>query len=55
MPTHLTLFQDKTIRRHRDEHAEKRYFSIIDIIEIASGSERPRKYRADLKAKLTKE
>lgn len=55
MSTHLTLFQDKTIRRHRDENAEKRYFSVIDIVEIASGSERPRKYRADLKAKLLKE
>jgi len=55
MSTHLTLFQDKTIRRHRDEQAEKRYFSVVDIVEIASGSERPRKYRADLKTKLIKE
>lgn len=30
-------------------------FSIIDIIEILTGSERPRKYWADLKSKLKKE
>ncbi len=55
MPTHLSLFQDKQIRRHRDEIAEKRWFSIVDIVEIASGTDRPRKYRSDLKAKLHKE
>jgi hypothetical protein len=55
MSTHLTLFQNKQIRRHWDEKAEKRWFSIIDIIQIASGSERPRKYWSDLKIKLQKE
>jgi DNA-damage-inducible protein D len=55
MSTHLTIFQDKHICRHRDEQDEKRYFSVIDIVEIASGSDRPRKYWSDLKAKLLKE
>lgn len=55
MPTYLTLFQDQQIRRHRDEVAEKRYFAVIDIIAIASGSNRPRKYWSDLKSKLSKE
>lgn len=53
--THLTIFQNKQIRRHRDEHAEKWYFSVVDIVSIASGSDRPRKYWSDLKAKLLKE
>jgi hypothetical protein len=53
--SHLTLFQNKQIRRHRDETTEMWYFSVVDIIEVASGTDRPRKYRSDLKAKLQKE
>ena len=34
---------------------EKGYFSIIDIIEVLTDSLRPRKYWADLKAKLKEE
>lgn len=55
MPTYLTLFQDQQIRRHRDEVAEKRYFSVVDIISIASGSTDGRKYRNKLKQRLTAE
>jgi len=53
--THLTLFQDKHIRRHRDEHTEKRYFSVVDIVSIASGSTDGRKYRNKLKQRLKQE
>jgi hypothetical protein len=53
MPTHLTLFQDKHIRRHRDEIAEKRWFSVVDIVSIASGSTDGRKYRNKLKQRLS--
>lgn len=55
MTTHLTLFQDKKIRRHRDETVEKRYFSVVDIVEIASESTDPRNYRKVLKNRLKKE
>jgi hypothetical protein len=55
MPTYLSLFQDQQIRRHRDEVAEKRYFSVVDIISIASGSTDGRKYRNKLKQRLTAE
>ncbi len=55
MPTHLTLFQDKTIRRHRDESLEKRYFSVVDIVSIASGSSDGRKYWNKLKQRLRQE
>jgi hypothetical protein len=34
---------------------EKWYFSVIDTIEILTGTDRPRKYWSDLKAKLKKE
>jgi hypothetical protein len=54
-PTHLTIFQNKQIRRHRDEHAEKRYFSVVDIVSIASGSTDGRKYRNKLKQRLRQE
>lgn len=55
MATHLTLFQDKHIRRHRDEESEKWYFSVVDIVEIASGSTDARNYRKVLKNRLKKE
>ena len=51
----LKIFQDKHIRSHWDADKELWYFSIIDIIAILTGSDRPRKYWNDLKLKLTKE
>lgn len=55
MSTHLTLFQNKQIRRHWDEKAEKRWFSVVDIVSIASGSADGRNYRKVLKNRLKKE
>lgn len=55
MTTHLMLFQNRQIRRQRDEKAEKWYFSVIDIVAIASGSTDPRNYRKVLKNRLMKE
>jgi DNA-damage-inducible protein D len=55
MSTHLTLFQNKQIRRHRDENAEKWYFSVVDIVEIVSGSADWRNYRKVLKNRLKNE
>jgi len=49
------IFQGKKVRTHWDEDKEKWYFSIVDVIEILTESERPRKYWADLKAKLNEE
>ena len=43
------------MRRVYDENKEMRYFSIIDVVEILTGSDRPRKYRNDLKTKLKSE
>ena len=55
MSTHLTLFQSKQIRRHWDEKAEKWWFSVVDIVSIASGSADGRKYRNKLKQRLKQE
>ena len=51
----IQLFEDKKVRTLWDEAQEKWFISIIDVIEILTGSDRPRKYWSDLKAKLNKE
>ncbi len=51
----IILFKDKQIRRHWDTEKELWYFSIIDIIETLTQTDRPRKYWNDLKIKLKKE
>ena len=53
--SNIKLFENKKIRSHWDEKAEKWYFSVVDIIEALTGTECPRKYWSDLKAKLNKE
>lgn len=49
----IALFQGRKIRRvlYKNEW----WFSIIDIIEVLTGSDRPRKYWNDLKTKLVDE
>ena len=50
---HLAIFQGKQIRRtifHKEW-----WFSVIDVISVLTGSERPRKYWNDLKVKLRRE
>ena len=51
----IQLFEDKKIRTVWDADAEKWFISVVDVIEILIGSDRPRKYWSDLKAKLKKE
>jgi len=51
----LKLFENKKIRSSWDTEQEKWYFSIVDIIEILTDTDRPRKYWSDLKSKLLKE
>ena len=53
--TAIQLFEEKQVRIIWDAEQEKYYLSIIDVIEILSGTDRPRKYWSDLKAKLKKE
>ena len=51
----VKLFENQQIRSHWDATQEQWYFSVIDIIQALTGSERPRKYWSDLKKKLIKE
>lgn len=51
----IKIFEDKKVRTLWDEEQEKWYFSIIDVIEILTGSPRPRKYWNALKTKLRAE
>ncbi len=55
MESKIRLFEQKKVRTHWDEKDEKWYFSVIDVIEILTGTDRGRKYWSDLKAKLKKE
>lgn len=51
----IQLFENKKVRTLWDVENEKWFFSIIDVIEVLTESDRPRKYWSDLKAKLKKE
>jgi len=51
----IKIFEDKKVRTLWDEKLEKWYFSVIDVIEILTNGNRPRKYWNDLKTKLKKE
>jgi len=51
----VALFQSKKIRRHWDGKGERWYFSVIDIVEVLTGSSIPRRYWSDLKKKLKQE
>ncbi|OGE62536.1 hypothetical protein A3J19_05210 [Candidatus Daviesbacteria bacterium RIFCSPLOWO2_02_FULL_41_8] len=55
MTTKLAIFEGKEIRRHWNEKEEKWYFSVVDIIQVLTGSSIPRRYWSDLKNKLVKE
>ena len=51
----IILFNQKKVRRHWDSQKEVWYFSIIDVVEALTGSDRPRKYWNDLKTLLLRE
>lgn len=51
----IVLFHEKQVRRNWDEENEIWYFSIVDVIEILTGSVNPRKYWSVLKTRLKRE
>ena len=53
--SNIKLFESKKIRSHWDEEQERWYFSVIDVVEILTGSTIPKRYWSDLKKKLDKE
>lgn len=51
----IKIFEDKKVRSAWDSEAEKWFISIVDVIEVLTESDRPRKYWDDLKRKLKAE
>ena len=51
----IKQFEANKIRVVWDGEKEKYYFSIVDVIEALTDTDRPRKYWNDLKSKLKKE
>jgi hypothetical protein len=51
----IKLFENKKIRSNWDSDQEKWFFSVVDIIEVLTDTDRPRKYWSDLKSKLKTE
>ncbi len=53
--TAIKLFESKKVRTAWDDEHEKWYFSIVDVIEILTGSPNARKYWSVLKTRLKAE
>ena len=53
--TSIKLFENKKVRSAWDMEGEKWYISIVDVVEVLTGSDNPRRYWSDLKNKLKKE
>ena len=51
----ISLFDGKNIRYTWDEEKEEWYFSVVDVCEVLSGTDNPRRYWSDLKRKLKSE
>lgn len=48
----IKLFEHKKVRSFYDDSKEIWYFSVIDVVEILTGSSIPKRYWSDLKKKL---
>ncbi|HQO21027.1 MAG TPA: Bro-N domain-containing protein [Acidobacteriota bacterium] len=51
----LVLFESKKVRRVWIEEKQRWFFSVIDVCEILTGTDNPRRYWSDLKRKLKEE
>jgi len=51
----LKLFEEKKVRSYYGAEKELWYYSVIDVIEILTGSSIPKRYWSDLKKKLAAE
>lgn len=52
--SNIKLFENQ-VRTHWDSEKEQWYFSVIDVIEVLTGSSIPKRYWSDLKKKLRAE
>lgn len=53
--SNIKLFEEKKVRTHWDAEHGKWYFSVIDVVEVLTGSSIPKRYWSDLKKKLSLE
>ena len=51
----VEMFDQERVRMHRDQEAEKWYFSIVDVVAILTDSADARKYWSKLKQRLRAE
>ena len=51
----IKLFEGKQVRYVWDNEQEKYFFSIVDIIQVLTDSDSPRKYWSVLKTRLKQE
>lgn len=51
----LQLFEERRIRTVWDDQQENWYFSIVDVCQVLTDSDNPRRYWSDLKRKLLAE
>ena len=55
MQNKIQILEEKKVRTVWVDETEEWFFSIIDVIEVLTETERPRKYWNDLKKKLLTE
>ena len=51
----IQIFENTKIRTVWNEEMEEYYFSVVDVCEVLSGTDNPRRYWSDLKRKLAAE
>lgn len=51
----IKLFESVQVRSHWDAAQEKWYFSVVDVVQVLTGSTIPKRYWSDLRRKLEKE
>jgi hypothetical protein len=51
----IKLFENKRVRTAWDEEKEEWYFSVVDVIEVLTSTDNPRRYWSDLKRKMKSE
>ena len=52
---HISLFEGKQVRYLWDEEKQQYFFSVVDVIQVLTDSNIPRRYWSDLKRKLQAE
>lgn len=53
--SNIKLFESQKIRSLWDAEKQKWYFSVVDVIQVLTDSNNPRRYWSDLKRKLEQE